>query len=104
MKGTDCNGNETDKAYDRANRLRFVTGPAVFDAGFALVAAAFVVVPFCIFYFHHRKYLSWLDSKPGGENEKPGPTAAYMILTLITAALGLPIAMLCYYFLVPPGG
>jgi hypothetical protein len=73
-----------------------------FDAGFAVVFAAFTVILFCIFYFHHRKYLSWLDSKPRGENEKPGPTAAYVILVLVTAAFGLPIAMLCYYFLVPP--
>ncbi|MHC4503278.1 MAG: hypothetical protein ACYTFI_08240 [Planctomycetota bacterium] len=73
-----------------------------FDLGFAVVFAAFTAILFCIFYFHHRKYLSWLDSKPRGENEKPGPTAAYVILVLITAAFGLPIAMLCYYFLVPP--
>ncbi len=71
-----------------------------FDLGFALVFVAFVVALFCVFYYHHRKYLSWIDSKPRGEGEQPGPRGAYVVLTLIMAGLCLPIPMLVYYFLI----
>ena len=65
-----------------------------FDGKFWLVFAAAAVGLQALFYFHHRRYLSIIDSNPRLDGDPPGGFFAYLVLTLLLLLMLTPVLQL----------
>jgi hypothetical protein len=70
-----------------------------FDAGFWVTFAVFTAAIFALFFLHHRKYLSIMDSRPLREGQQPASAGAYLFMSIIYGVIHIPIAMWIYQIL-----
>jgi hypothetical protein len=66
------------------------------DLGYFALFLLYTLAWFFLMYFHHRKYLNFLDSRPRRKKEHVYGPIAYLIMSLIWAAMQCTVPMWIY--------
>lgn len=72
--------------------------------GYWATFVVFIAALQALFWLHHRRYLSIMDSRPRAQTEAPGGFLAYLTLTVALAFMLTPLIQALYWTLVSAGG